>query len=344
MKTGVILINIGSPEELSLKAVKNYLRKFLSDPKVVSLHYILRKILVNFVIVPFRSKNTLEAYKEVWQEHGSPLVTKSFDLEKKLQGSLEENYIVKFGMSYSNPSIESTLQYLLINSNCRKLIVIPMYPQYAEATNGSAIESVKRFIKKNKIKVDTQIINYFYNNHYYKAAISSLIDNKIISLGKYDHILFSYHGLPEKQVKKVCGTSSCNLISPCPDILNSNVKESDNSLCYRAQCYKTTQNIVTNLKIPANKYTTSFQSRLGRTPWIKPYTDETLPKLISKGIRSLVVVCPAFVTDCLETIEEIGIQAKKTWKKLGGSEFTLIPCLNDSGVWVNALKKIILES
>ena len=329
-KKGILLINLGTPENPDIKSVRHYLREFLSDPRVIDLPRIFRWLLLNLIILPIRPKQSALAYQKIWTKLGSPLLIYSNELKEKLSIELGANYQTELGMRYGNPNIEKSLNKL---KSCSEIIVLPLFPQYSSAATGSAIEKTLKLIAKNWNIQNIKIINTFYNHPKFISAYSSIIKNNITT--KTDLVLFSYHGLPERHINKSRCQAKCDRINVCPEIKESN------SFCYRAQCYTTSNLLAKSLHLTANQYKTSFQSRLGRTPWIKPYTDLILRELIQQGIKNIVIVCPSFVTDCLETLEEIGIRAKKDWQSLGGDEFTLVPCLNSHELWLKALKDIL---
>lgn len=350
-KTAVLLINLGTPNALNKKAIKSYLREFLLDARVVDIPWLLRYVLVNLIIVPFRSKNTLEAYSEIWTNEGSPLLVNSQKLLKKLQKNLnlQQNelhtdsttqYDVFLAMRYGAPSIESVLAHLQQN-NYTRITIVPLYPQYASASTGSVLEKCLKHLSDFGYFPKINSLNEFYNEDgYIKSLANSIkpyLDNHINNnvLDPEHHLLFSYHGIPKKQLAlSKQKNSACENNQACP-------AKNYPAGCYRAQCYATTRLIADQLNLDTTQFSTSFQSRLGKLPWIKPYTDELLTELRERNITKLTVACPSFVSDCLETIEEIGIRLKEDWLKLGGTEFNLVPCLNDNDDWVIALADII---
>lgn len=327
MNTGVLLINLGTPDECDTASVRRYLTQFLNDPRVVDLPTVRRWLLVNLLIVPFRAKKSAHAYQQIWSQEGSPLLANSIKLQRKLQFALGNQYQVEIGMRYGNPSIESALKKL---AACTKLIILPLFPQYTSAATGSALEvalktiaadwNVPEIIVKSNFYNQPEFINAFADN------IKSAVGNK-----KIDTLLFSYHGLPERHITKSECLAACDHQRACPDITRNN------EFCYRAQCYDTSRLIASALHLTTDDYHVSFQSRLGKTPWIKPYTDLLLPDLIKQGKKNIAVVSPSFVADCLETLEEINIRTRAQWRALGGEEFIFVPCLNDSELWVQAL-------
>lgn len=330
-KTGVLLINLGTPDHPSPKAVYRYLKEFLNDPRVIDLPTLFRYFLTNFIIVPFRYKKSSKAYQQIWQIDGSPLLSNSLKLKHALNHELGNAYQVEIAMRYGNPSIDLAYQNL---KTCEKIMVIPLFPQYSSAATGSAIEKFLLNASKEWNIPSINIKKDFYNHPGYIQAYADIIKDTLTDKD-IDLLLFSYHGLPERHIHKSECRAKCNKIHTCPAVKHTN------AYCYRAQCYETTRLIAQNLGLAETKYSVSYQSRLGRTPWIKPYTDFELSKFIQQGIRNIAMVCPSFVADCLETLEEINIRAREQWQELGGNEFTFIPCLNDSPAWVKGLAHLV---
>jgi protoporphyrin/coproporphyrin ferrochelatase len=321
MQHGVLLINLGTPKSSTYISVWRYLREFLSDYRVITLPSILRYILLYGVILPLRTHKTMHAYRKIWTENGSPLRYHSEQLKHNLQQHLGDKYKISLGMRYGQPSIE---QALLELAHCTHITILPLFPHYASATSGSAIEYTLQLLAKQTIIPSFSVIREFYQHPNFIQAEANKIQP---ILNSHDFILFSYHGLPENHLhqsgcKQIC-TNNC----PLPDHNNPN--------CYRAQCFATTTLIAKNLNLSTQQYASSFQSRLGKTPWIKPYTDTILVTLRARGIKRLAVVCPSFITDCLETLEEIGMQLQQQWLKLGGEKFTLVPGLNSECAWID---------
>lgn len=327
MKRGLLLINLGTPNRDDVSAVKTYLREFLTDKRVIDLPALMRYILVYLLILPFRAKKSAHAYKLIWTEQGSPLLYHSKNLANQLQLDLGLDFTVALGMRYGRPSIQNAVEQL---NQCESITVLPLYPQYSSAATGSSIEELMRILSTQEVIPSTKIIRDFYQHHDYIKAQAQVIKNH---LPDDAHLLFSYHGIPERQILKSGCTTVCK--EDCP------VVTSNNQGCYKAQCHQTSRLLATKLELHKHQYSTAFQSRLGKTPWIKPYTDELLAELADKGIKNLAITCPSFVADCLETLEEIGMRSKEQWMKLGGEQFTLIPCMNDDPTWINAIKKII---
>jgi len=330
IKQGILLINLGTPDNCEPAAVKRYLKAFLNDPRVVDLPVYLRYPFVNFFIIPLRYKKSARAYQKIWGAEGSPLLRNSLALKERLQAVLGENYQVELAMRYGQPAIKEVLKEF---KDCTSLKVIPLFPQYSSAATGSAIENCLTDLASQWNLPALSVQRDFYNHPGFIQAYADRIRDQLGG-NEIEMLLFSYHGLPERQINKSC-KASCDRVHACPPI------NSDNIYCYRAQCYATTALIAQALHLTPEQYHVSFQSRLGRTPWIKPYTDLLLPKLAKKGVKKLAVVCPSFVADCLETLEEINIRARAQWLKLGGSHFTFIPCLNHSKIWVDALVDMV---
>lgn len=328
---GVLLINLGTPDNCDAKSVYRYLTEFLNDPRVIDLPIWLRWPLVNLLIVPLRHKKSAAAYQKIWTAASSPLLRHGQQLQQALSQALGKDYQVELGMRYGNPSIKAALQNL---QHCSRITVIPLFPQYSSAATGSAIEKLLSVAAKQWNIPELVIKKDFYNDPRFIAAYADVI-NKNISNKKLDLLLFSYHGLPERHIDKSLCQAKCDRVNACPSITQ------ENAFCYRAQCFATSRLLAQTLGLDEKKYRVAFQSRLGRTPWIKPYTDLLLPELIQQGITNIAVVCPSFVADCLETLEEINIRAREQWQALGGGEFTFIPCLNEEPLWVKTLADMV---
>lgn len=330
-QTGVLLINLGTPDACDTASVKRYLTQFLNDPRVVDLSFLKRWLLVNLLIVPFRAKKTAKAYSQIWSSEDSPLLANSIKLQHKLQAAVGNHYQIEIGMRYGTPSIASALKKL---SSCTKLIILPLFPQYTSAATGSAIEAVIHEIA-NKWNMPEIIIKPDF--YHLPGFVNAFANNIKTAIGdkKIDTLLFSYHGLPERHITKSECHAVCDHLQACPPITR------DNSFCYRTQCYETSRLIAAELQLSDHDYHVSFQSRLGKTPWIKPYTDLLLPQLIQQGKKNIAIVSPSFVADCLETLEEINIRTRAQWEALGGNNFIFVPCLNDSDIWVQALTNLI---
>jgi ferrochelatase len=339
MKTGVLLINLGTPDNPSTPAVRKYLTEFLNDRRVIDISAAGRFFLVNLFIVPFRSSKSAKLYKEIWsKETGSPLLYNSLQLKDKVQKKLGVDYAVELAMRYQSPDITTALENLR-KQKVKKLIVLPLYPQYASSSTGSTLEKVFDEIKSWEVIPELKLFSNFYDN---PDMIDCFVANGMqLEPEKYDHVLFSYHGLPERQIKKASahyGDNTCFMGTCCETTTDKN------QYCYRANCFKTTQLIAQKLNLPKEKYTICFQSRLGRSEWIKPYTDKVLKERAAKGDKKILVFSPAFVADCLETIYEIGEECNHAFKQYGGEKIELVPGLNSSDSWVSTIEKMILKS
>lgn len=330
-KVCVLLINLGSPKNLSKRAVRQYLKEFLSDPKVIDIHPILRFLLLELIILPFRTKKTFKAYESIWTTSGSPLLVNSKNFADKLASLFAKDDItVKIAMRYGTPSICETIAQIN-KEGFDQIIALPLYPHYAASSTGTALIELQNQLNQLWNVPSLLTLPAFYNHLGYINAISMLIKEHLPS---DHHLVFSFHGLPLRHIAKSEGLKQaiCTDDSPCPNI------SSNNQYCYRAQCFLSAKLISQQLGI--SNYSVSFQSRL-EDSWIKPYTDLLLPELLKKGVDKVAIVCPSFVADCLETIEEIGIRAKKQWFEDGGKSFTLIPCLNDFDPWIHSVYKWI---
>ncbi|MBS1634963.1 MAG: ferrochelatase [Bacteroidetes bacterium] len=336
MKTAILLINLGTPDSPGTTNVRKYLTQFLNDPRVIDISAAGRAVLVNGIIVPFRAPKSAKLYQKIWTEEGSPLLIYTRDLAKKLQEQVGANYIVDFAMRYQKPSIESVLNKLR-GEKPSKIIIVPLYPQYASSSTGSTIEAVMKELAGWEVIPDISIKSKFFDSEHY---IDALVDSaKDYDLQAYDHILFSYHGLPERQIRKASahyGSDTCQMGSCCDKITKNN------QFCYRANCFETSRQLVKRLQIPEGKYTSTFQSRLD-DKWLKPYSDKVIEDLAKKGVKKLLVFSPAFVADCLETIYEIGTEYNEIFKEHGGESVTLVKSLNTNDAWVKALEKIALN-
>ncbi len=334
--TGICLINVGSPKEAHADFVSLYLKEFLMDPYIIDIPFIFRWILVYLMIVPKRAHQSAEAYQKVWMNEGSPLLVFSKRLSYKLQNELASNYLVSIAMRYQEPSIKEALE-TLIQNGAKKLIIIPLYPQFADATVTTTINKCEKFLQKYHYEMPRKYFSEFY---FYQSFIQSITKMaQDYHIHTFDHVLMSFHGLPERQIRKADTTKKhCLKNNNCCDSINEMNKH-----CYRAQAYQTANLIAKELGLANNQYSVSFQSRLGKTKWIEPYTDKVLQELPKSGVKKLAVICPSFVIDCLETLEEIGMRGKELFLQNGGESFCLIPSLNDSDVWVKGLSEIVKE-
>ncbi|MFL5788130.1 MAG: ferrochelatase [Flavisolibacter sp.] len=334
MKRGILIMNLGSPDTTEVKDVKRYLNEFLMDERVIDKPWIVRALLVKGIIVPFRAKRSAEAYKKIWIEAGSPLVVISRQLRDALKKEMEDSVVI--AMRYGNPSPRQAFDELVQNNpDLEEVILVPLYPHYAMSSFETAAEYAKKQYKKGKYKFQLSVIKPFYNREEYINALSESIKDYLQQ--EYDHILFSYHGIPERHILKSDVTGShCLKSENCCEVLSP-----AHQYCYRHQCRETTRLVTEKLGIPKDNWSISFQSRLGRDEWLKPYTDFLLNEFPSKGIKKLLILSPAFVSDCLETLEEIGMEGKEHFLHAGGESFVQIPCMNVRPAWVKALKEIV---
>lgn len=332
MKTGIIINNIGTPQDYSPDAVGVYLNEFLMDKNIISIPFLIRYILVHWIIVPRRKFQSSLKYKKIWGKEKSPLLELTEKFSHELQNNLGPDYKVEIGMRYGEPNVSTALQKLL-SAGVSNVIYLPMYPQYSRATVGSAIDQFRDVMKKHP-ELSYKILPPFYREICYLSHQSRLLKNEI-EKGRFEHIVFSFHGLPESQILKNKGCRLCDQC--CAD------ESQINSGCYRAQCFDTAKKIAQLAGLPVQHYSVSFQSRLGPTNWIKPYTSDTIEQLRQSGVEKVLVQTPSFVVDCLETLEEIGIELKNEFIMSGGSDLKLVPCLNEDKQWINDFSNWILK-
>jgi len=334
-KKGILLVNLGTPHSPETKDVRKYLNEFLMDPRVIDINPISRAFLVKGIIVPVRSPKSAKLYKKIWSdETGSPLLYYSKLQHQALQQRLGYDYQVELAMRYQSPSIESALNRLK-SSLVESIQVIPLFPQYASASTGSVYEKVMGIIGQWQTTPPVSFINSFHDN---ELMIETFANNgKKYQPETYDHVLFSFHGLPQRQLIKCDHTGNyCLKSDDCCDSIND-----INKFCYSAQSHHTAQLIAEKLNIPKEKYTICFQSRLGNDPWVQPYTSEIVAKLAKDGKKRLLVFCPAFVADCLETVYEVTEEYGAEFKALGGEHVQLVESLNDSATWIDALEGMV---
>lgn len=330
-KTGVLLVNLGTPDSPNTSDVRKYLTQFLNDPRVIDISAIGRAILVNLLIVPFRSSKSAKIYKELWTPQGSPLLIHSEAAKVKLQKELGSDYVVELGMRYQNPSLESVLAEMQ-KMHLSKIVVLPMFPQYASSSTGSALQRVMEIISKWWVIPEIKFISQYYTN---PDFIDAFVERgKQYNIDEYDHVLFSYHGLPVRQLDKVYKERLCEE-HDCEKGLND-----ENEYCYKAACYETTRLIVEKLGLKKEQYSVGFQSRLD-DKWVKPYSDKLVAEFGKKGMKKLLVFSPAFTADCLETTIEIGEEYNEIFKANGGEKVQLVESLNSSDSWVKCLKKLV---
>ncbi|WP_421825874.1 ferrochelatase [Larkinella sp.] len=333
-KTGVLIVNLGTPDSPSVPDVRKYLREFLMDGRVIDIPVVSRTFLVNGIIAPFRAPKSAKVYGEVWTANGSPLKYYGEVVERELQKALGDDYVVKLAMRYQNPSIDAGLSAFQ-QLGLTEIIVIPFFPQYASASTGSVYEKVMEIVGKWQVIPQIRFTNRFSDHPKFIEGFVRL-GRKYLAQEDYDHVLFSYHGLPERQILKGDVTGKVCKLGDCCDSLHAM-----NQYCYRAQCFDTTRRLVKELGIPEGKYTTCFQSRLGKNPWIQPYTDDVIPQLAKQGVKSVLAFSPAFVADCLETIIEVGVEYRELFEKHGGERWQLVESLNDSPIWIETLVDLV---
>jgi ferrochelatase len=336
-KVGVLLIQLGTPDSPKVKDVRRYLSEFLNDPRVIDLPWLGRKLLVNGIIVPFRAPKSAKIYKELWEFGNgvSPLITHTESLQKKLQKRFnEEDVHIHIAMRYQNPSMYDELEKMRV-IGYHKIIILPLFPQYASASTGSALELAMNIIRKWWVVPEIVTVNQFWDSEGY---IDSIIQRaKEFNVADYDHVLFSYHGLPERHVDKVYeGTDLCS-DQPCETEMNEH-----NVFCYKATCYATTRLLVERLGLKEGDYTVCFQSRLDKK-WLTPFSDKVVEEQGKKGAKKILAFSPAFVADCLETIIEIGDEYQEIFEANGGEKIQLVPSSNDHDRFVDCLEEIVRE-
>ena len=336
MKKGILLVNLGSPDSPDPKDVKKYLDEFLMDERVIDLPTLARTILVKGIILNTRPKASAKAYKKIWWEEGSPLIVLSERLQEKVQSKVD--YPVALAMRYGSMTLKKGIQEL-VDKGCTKIKTIPLYPQFAMATTETIDVKVDEIVAEHFPQVTITRTPAFYNREDYINVLSNSIAERLDGLD-YEHILFSYHGVPERHIRKSDITNgNCKMNGKCCFKMGSKQHE----FCYRHQCEITTVNVAKKLGLKNGTYSTTFQSRLGFDPWLKPYTDRTIERMGKEGTKKMAIVTPAFVSDCLETLEEIAMEGEEIFHEVGGKEFTVIPCLNERDDFAQVLANIIEE-
>jgi ferrochelatase len=339
---GLLLINLGTPDGCQTSQVRAYLKQFLMDPYVIDIPYLARWLLVHGAILPRRPAASAKAYQKIWTDRGSPLHFHHLDLTDGVRAHLEQSrpkeWKVEAGMRYGQPSIQSALEKLQ-RAGVTDCYVLPLYPQYSLAATESSIVETQRAARAVAPTMKLRLGGAFFEHPEFLGAFAE-IARKSLQDYAYDHMIFSFHGLPERQVKKTDRSAggNCLVSASCCDRMTE-----DNRDCYRAQCYATARGLARLLGLSSDKYSVSFQSRLGRTPWIRPYTDELYATLPKRGIKNVAVMCPAFVADCLETLEEITIRGRADFIGHGGEDLRLVPSLNSSELWVKAVVSLAQE-
>ena len=329
-------MNIGTPKVPEKQAIRLFLQEFLSDPRVVDLPKISRYLLLYLFILPFRPKQMVPKYRRIWTDQGSPLAVYSQQLAHKVAKKLGSGYVVAAAMRYGGPSIDTGLKELFFQK-INRLVVVPLMPQYASATTGTITEKVLSTIRNRFFFPEIKVINAFYNHPFYLKSVAEV--GRRYWEQNPDHVLFSFHGLPKRQLlQSDCENRSCFTGADCCDRISDT-----NYTCYRAQCFATARELAAALHIPQDTYSVAFQSRLGKAEWIAPHTNETIRKLAKRGVERLIVFCPSFVADCLETLEEIQVEGENQFRRHGGKHLIMVPSLNVEPVWIDALAAIITK-
>ncbi len=334
IRRGVLLVNLGSPDSPKVGDVRKYLREFLMDGRVLDALYPVRFGIVHLAILPSRPRQSAEAYHKIWTAQGSPLVVTGRKVRAHLQTRL--GMPVELAMRYQNPSIAKAIGKLR-GQDVKELLLIPMFPHYAMSSYETTVRRVQSLLAKLAPEISLNVMPPYYDQpDYIQALVGSAAD---YLAQEYDHLLFSFHGIPERHLRK-SDPSHCHCL-----VKNNCCAEANSAhqTCYRAQCFKTVQAFAELAGLPRDKFSIAFQSRLGRDPWLQPYTDRVIEELARDGIKKLLVICPAFVADCLETLEEIGMRGRERFRASGGQELTLIPCLNQHPLWIAALEKMVGE-
>ncbi len=330
-KKGVLLVNLGTPDSPTYGGLRRYLNQFLTDRRVIDLPWLFRNMLFRGIVVPIRSGKVSKLYQQLWLEEGSPLKVYGEKVAHGVQETLGDNYVVRLAMRYQNPSIQGAIQEL-IDHKVSEITIFPLFPQYSSATTGSIFEEVMNIFKKKELIPSINFINSYYNH----PEVIKLYSDKARqhNLEKYEHFIFSFHGVPKRYLKKEnnycqCDGQCCKTIVP------------DNQFCYSAQCHQTAYAIASGLNIPADKYTVSYQSRFGPEEWIQPYTDKVMEEQVERGNKNILVFSPAFVADCLETTIEIGYEYKEEFIEAGGESLDLVESLNDDPRWIKAIAEMV---
>lgn len=330
-KKAIVLVNVGTPERADVPSVRRFLSRFLNDRRVIDLPWLGQKILVNGIIVPFRAKGSTKLYQRLWTDEGSPILLYLNGLSHKVQKLLGDDYRVFPTMRYGKPSLKEALK-AVNKGRFEELIVLPLFPQYASSTTGSVVQYVMDEVKNWNTMPEVRFVGQFYRD----AGFLNAFTNQIRSYHpeKFDHVIFSYHGLPLRQIDRIHPEIK-GITCSCTDEMPAH-----GTLCYKATCYETSRLLAQQAGIDPKNYTVAFQSRLSKN-WLEPFTDEVLKKLIAENKKKVLVVSPAFVADCLETTVEIGLDYKELFLKLGGEELVLVESLNDNDDWAKAVALLI---
>jgi len=334
-KRGVFLVNLGTPKSPQPRDVLHYLNEFLTDARVIDKPWLKRQLLVRGLIVPSRYKQSAELYRRLWTLKGSPLLIHGINVKNRLQDALGKDYLVVIGMRYQEPSIAEGLE-ILRQANLDELIILPLFPQYASATTGSVIQKVMENIRTWTNFPKLTFINHYYDHPGLINAFCTRASQ--YPLDSYDHILFSFHGLPERQIRNADSCGRCLTPRCCENVVQ------ENRFCYKAQCMATARAIATQLHLQEKDYTICFQSRLGKEPWLQPYLSDVIHSCAKKGYARMLVFSPSFVSDCLETTCEISHEYDEVFKKAGGHSLQLVEGLNDHPLWIDTLKDLVTHS
>ena len=337
-KRGIVLMNLGSPDTTQVKDVRKYLNEFLMDGRVIDKPYLLRLLLVKGIITPFRAPKSAEAYESIWWEEGSPLVVLTEQLKEKIAPRYQEPMVM--AMRYGNPSPKEAYDELVSqNPDLEEVILVPLYPHYAMSSYETAVVYMREVAEKHQYKFKLKTVPPFYNHPAYIEALAATM-RPYLEAEPYDKLLFSYHGIPEKHVTDIDPTGN-----HCMQSGNCCFKSSaSHPTCYRHQVTITSELVAKKLGLKKDQWEQSYQSRLGRDPWLLPSTQTVIPEMPSKGVKKVVVVCPSFVSDCLETLEEIDMRGREDFTTNGGESYKYIPCMNTEDVWIDALEKIINDT
>lgn len=332
---GILLVNLGSPDAPDTASVRRYLREFLGDPRVIDIHPAARWLLLNLVILPTRPRKSAEAYRKIWTSEGSPLVVHGKELRDRLRERLGTRWRVELAMRYGNPSVQEALSSL-VAQGVGRITVLPLFPHEAASSSGSATEHVYRIAGSLWNVPSLDIVPPFFDEPGYLDAVAER-GRPVVANAKPDHVLFSFHGVPERHVLKSDPSGAhCLKSGSCCETMSA-----ANAHCYRAQCFDTARQVAQRLALPRERWTVTFQSRLGRTPWVQPFTDIVVRELATRGVKRLVVFSPAFVADNLETLEEIAMRERASFLEAGGEELVLVPSLNAEPMWVETVARMI---
>ncbi|MBB3696121.1 ferrochelatase [Flammeovirga yaeyamensis] len=336
MKKGVLLVNLGTPDSQKTPDVRKYLREFLMDERVIDIPFYKRWPLVNLIIAPFRAPKSAKEYEKVWTDKGSPLLLYGLECKKLLQEKLGQEYAVALGMRYQSPSIESAL-FELRQQGVKEIVVLPLFPQYASATTGSVMQKVMELVKNWQIVPDVSFVQHYHRHPLFIKTFAEL-GNKYMRERTYDHVIFSFHGLPQRQIVKA-GISTCCKANGETACVNKMYGK--NTFCYRSACFETADLIAAEMKLDKKNYSVCFQSRLGKDPWIQPYTEDVIIDLGKQNKKSVLAFSPAFVADCLETTVEVGEEYKEIFEENGGEHWQLVESLNDHPQWIDCLSDLV---